>query len=582
MTKTVLDPLETSVKALSNAPSSIHIIELRFPNYRNLAPNTRLPFEFPITVLLGRNGSNKSSILHALYGCKYDHSLADFWFETEIDAIPAVRDGLKQSVTHTYVNKAGVEGECIKARAPRHKYDPDYWEAVKPSQRYGFPAGAKRVPPIDVPVFHLDFRGELPAFDKYFYFPDPAHLARRGKYARRKGRFRRGYRKQDYLRQRSKRLKNELEKDGTPLSTEELSILSYILERKYQSGTVLRHKLFHGHEGWTIVFRTPTVSGGYSDAFAGSGESAAALLVHNLISTPKGSLVLLDEPETSLHPRAQQRLLQFIAHYAVRKSLQIVMATHSIYLADKALPQAAIRVLESAKDDFIHVSTSMSASEAFHEIGSMESEKTLIVEDVRAKRIVLSTLKSVSPNSLKDIRVVVRDGGASRILRDIQAHATAGRSSIFVMFDGDYRPAIEVPDEDALPQGRHALDQLIKDLIKGPNKNGQYLDFVDAADRTRFISFFRTNVRFLPSTTPERLIWSDTAATNLLESFDAGDLPESIRVESDGKKQITALAELVAGMDADGVFQFLLAQFLRSESEERKQLEQTLRHVREA
>jgi predicted ATPase len=67
MEKSKLDELEASVRALENAASAIHVKELRFPNYRNLEPNARLPFDFPITVLLGRNGSNKSSILHAWY-----------------------------------------------------------------------------------------------------------------------------------------------------------------------------------------------------------------------------------------------------------------------------------------------------------------------------------------------------------------------------------------------------------------------------------------------------------------------------------------------------------------------------------
>jgi hypothetical protein len=293
MAKPPIDPLPKSIKALQHSQNAIHIKELRFPNYRNLEPNARLPFEFPITVLLGRNGSNKSSILHALYGCAPDRSLSDFWFETELDAIPATRDGLKQSVTHTYTNSDGVDGERIKSRAPRQQLDPDSWEAVKPTQKYGFPAKAKRFPPIDLNIVHLDFRGELPAFDKYFYFPDSAHLARRGSYDR-KQKLRRGYRKQDYLRQRSRRLRNKLRVEGTPIAEVELNILRYILERDYVSGTVLQHSLFRGHEGWTILFKTPALSGGYSDAFAGSGESAAALLVHNLMATPDNSLVLLE------------------------------------------------------------------------------------------------------------------------------------------------------------------------------------------------------------------------------------------------------------------------------------------------
>ena len=107
---------------------------------------------------------------------------------------------------------------------------------------------------------------------------------------------------------------------------------------------MLEHGLFHGHRGNTILFHSAQIGQKYSEAFAGSGESAAAMLIHQIENVVEGSLVLLDEPETSLHPRAQQRILEFLADRAAVKQLQVVIATHSYHLAD-GLPQSAIRVL---------------------------------------------------------------------------------------------------------------------------------------------------------------------------------------------------------------------------------------------
>ncbi|MFT5324884.1 MAG: hypothetical protein ACI8P0_002750, partial [Planctomycetaceae bacterium] len=380
----------------------------------------------------------------------------------------------------------------------------------------------------------------------------------------------------------SRRLKNLLLEKGEAISDAELEILRYILERDYESGTVLRHSLFRGHEGWTIQFKTPALSEGYSDAFAGSGESAAALLVHKLIATPKRSLVLLDEPETSLHPRAQRRLLEFMAHYAMEKSLQIVMATHSIYLADKELPQSAIRVLEPTSNGHIHISTSHSANEALHEIDTATFGKILIVEDERAKHIVLSALKSASTMAANEIQVVVRDGGTSRIFRDIQAYANAGRDNIFVMFDGDHRPNSELPSDAALPQGKRELNKLIREFTKGPNKSGPGLDFVNEGDQTRFVKFFRSNIRFLPGATPENLVWNEDAALRLLNQFEIDLLPMSIRDEPDGKERIKLLAAQVGGFSDEATFQFLVAQFLSRTSTEHQELDETLRYIRQA
>lgn len=572
-----LDSLAKSVQALSTKKNAIHIKSLRFPNYRGLEPNVVLPFEFPITALLGRNGTNKSSILHALYGSTRGNTIADFWFETKLDAIPATKNGLKQSVVHTYQNKHGQQVECIKARAPRQD-DPDYWEAVKPTGPYGFATGLARVSPIALTVTHLDFRGELPAFDKYFYFPDQTHLERRDKYAKIKKTFaRRTYRKQDYLRRRSQRLKSELSKSGQDLTDRELDILRYILERTYESGRLLRHNLFHGHEGYTIVFRTPALRG-YSDAFAGSGESAATLLVHKVLSAPKGSLILLDEPETSLHPRAQQRMLEFLAHEAVRNDLQIVMATHSVFLAG-GLPSSAIRVLETTASGEIHISTSCSASEAFHEIGDAPSGKTIIVEDERAKHMVVSALGAASAQAQHAIRVVVRDGGTSRIFRDLQAHANAGRTDVFIALDGDHRPSADLPPKGSLPQGERELRKLVRDYTKGPNSSGPELDFVDGSEINRYLEFLRTQLYFLPGQTPESVVWNDAVVAQLLGM---ASLPAAIRDEPDRKHALMLASHQALGLDPDTIFKVLVSKFLIRPSQDRTDLEALISTIRQA
>ena len=572
--KKSVDDLQKSVRALES--KSPYICSLRFPNYRNLQFDSELPFDFPITVLLGRNGTNKSSILHALYGSPYGHSIGDFWFETELDAIPSEQNGRKQSVVHRYCQDNGEIVECIKARASRGATDPDYWEPIVHRQVYGFPDSGTRISPIKLKVTHLDFRGELPAFDKYFYFPDPKHLEARERSAKERRELRRKYRKQDYLRRRSIPLRKAIEEKGIALTTEELEALKYILERDYVSGKVLKHSLFHGHEGWTILFRTNQFNG-YSDAFAGSGESAAALLVHNILQAPEKSLMLLDEPETSLHPRAQQRMLELIAHQAVRKSLQVVMATHSIYLA-KNLPQKAIRVLVREPDGSVTVRTDLSADEALHEIGTLPPGKTILVEDQRAKHIVVSALKLVSSHASSEFKVLVREGGTSRIYRDIQSYANGERKDVFVIFDGDHKPKKPIPKDGELPQGESDLKKLIQDLTRGNNQNGPDLDLVNADEMTRYIRFLRKSVYFLPELTPETLVWEEDAAKELLGK----ELPDEVSREQDLKQRLHLLAEEIPGFDADTVFKSLLAKLLSRESQRKRDLIEVIRQIRSA
>ncbi|MDV3349947.1 AAA family ATPase [Leptothoe sp. LEGE 181152] len=570
-----LDPLEKSIRALK--AKKIHIHSLRFPYYRNLEPNAELIFDFPITVLLGRNGTNKSSILHALYGSVRGKSIGNFWFETRMDPIQRMKNGLYQSVIHRYFDEDKDElVECLKLCYTR-RGDPEYWEPGRHVLLYGFKKSGVRVRPIRLHVRHLDFRGELPAFDKYFYFPDPKHLAERDRDRKKKidstGRIIK-YSKQDYLRSRSSKLKKEIEKSGVDLTNYELKIIRYALERNYVSGKLLKHNIFHGHEGWTILFETGDF-GGYSDAFAGSGESAATILIHNIMDAPDGSLILLDEPETSLHPRAQQRILEFIAHQAVRKSLQVVIATHSTYLAQK-LPQEAIRVLIREQEGFVVIKDSYSADEALHEVATLAPGKTILVEDERARRIVMSALELSASHTLNEFSVLVRPGGTARIYRDIQSYANSGRKDVFIIFDGDHDPQKIIPKDDALPQGKKGLEDLIKDFTFNENKKG--LSFVDVGEMTRYLSFLREQVFFLPTPTPEHLVWDEAAAAEIFGE----ELPQEILQEANLKERLRLLADKVLGFDSEVVFSILLNKFLEGDSQEKLQLLKVIQQIRKA
>ena len=44
-----------------------YIEYIDFPFYKNLIPHSKITFEFPLTVLVGKNGGGKSSTLHALF-----------------------------------------------------------------------------------------------------------------------------------------------------------------------------------------------------------------------------------------------------------------------------------------------------------------------------------------------------------------------------------------------------------------------------------------------------------------------------------------------------------------------------------
>jgi len=570
--RTLVRNLEESINALSKCREGIYIKSLRFPNYKNLEFDSEIQFHFPITVLLGRNGTNKSSILHALYGSTRGNSVAEFWFETKLDSIPEERDGRKQSIIHSYLDeKEEKVVQCIKMRAPRDG-DPDYWEPVKHTKVYGLLESGVRVSPIDIKVTHLDFRGELTAFDKYFYFPDEKHLRDRQTDRQKSQRIdkprRRKYTKQDYLRSRYGRLKNDLELNGVDLTHEELGILEHILEKKYKKGKILQHSWFHGYKGWTIVFQTDQAHGLYSDAFAGSGESSAVLLVHNILKAPPKSLILLDEPETSLHPRAQQRMLEFIADQSLKKELQVVISTHSFHFADR-LPQAAIRVLMLNNNGRVTIRSDLSAHEALHEISNSPAGKTIFVEDSRAKCIIEEILKCYPDPASQDIKVRVGSGGTGRLYLDMLTYARSDHKNIFFILDGDHQFDLHRDEisPEKLPHNPQDLKILIEKATQGKNKKGpRELKLTNSDDQRKYLEFLWKFVYFLPDLTPEHFVWNDQEVQKLLGK----DIPSTILNEENFKMRLNLVAEQRPGLDAEAVFRFLLSAILDDRSEEQQ------------
>lgn len=56
------------LKQIPNEIRKPYISYIRFPFYKKLIPDARIDFEYPITAIVGCNGSSKSSIVRAIYG----------------------------------------------------------------------------------------------------------------------------------------------------------------------------------------------------------------------------------------------------------------------------------------------------------------------------------------------------------------------------------------------------------------------------------------------------------------------------------------------------------------------------------
>lgn len=494
-----------------------YITDIHFPFYKGLVPGSKIDFKFPLTVLVGENGCGKSSVLQALENVSAGKSLSQRWFSTSVDPIP---DNARPCFWYSYYNaEAGRTVQILNTRIKKKFKDgsenPDYWEPSRPVAKYGMElfdekyantpgATGSRWNGTKRKVEYIDFREEISAFDKYFYFGIEPHKKT----------------KQEYIRQRSKnlkkaidgKLKNDLLRSIVNLIPEEVSILSDILDKQYQSVKIIEHK-FYSKWGTSVYFSQgvgdASFSGKYSEAFAGSGESAVAKLVHKIFSAQEGTLLLLDEPEVSLHPGAQKRLLNYILENVRDKGLQVVISTHSPAIVEELPPEAIVVMNQTALNKFDPI-PDVFAETAFQYIGHTNIEKPkIIVEDKTAELLVNRALDICNSKAIKSVKVVCHPGGARDLYKEAVVLSRLDATKTYLLLDGDQQK--ELPAGNAVSNSE--LDQAVLNITGIDVKD---LDFVADSgkqseqlpiEKRKFLDFLKSNCKFLPLNTPEEILW---------------------------------------------------------------------------
>jgi predicted ATP-dependent endonuclease of OLD family len=81
----------------------------------------------------------------------------------------------------------------------------------------------------------------------------------------------------------------------------------------------------------------------YSGYHQGAGETTVTELLQ--ADLPKYGLVLIDEIESSLHPRAQRRLIRDLAEQCRHREFQILLTTHSPYVLEELPLEARMKLM---------------------------------------------------------------------------------------------------------------------------------------------------------------------------------------------------------------------------------------------
>ena len=91
----------------------------------------------------------------------------------------------------------------------------------------------------------------------------------------------------------------------------------------------------------SVEIKSLSPSGPVNVVWEGFGANALIQLLLQLITADKGATVLIEEPEIHLHPKAQADLAEVLADTALAEDKQIIMTTHSEHLLSRLLTLVA-------------------------------------------------------------------------------------------------------------------------------------------------------------------------------------------------------------------------------------------------
>ena len=384
-------------------------LEVSNGKIRGITP-VNLSFQYPITAIVGENGSGKSTIL-ALVTCAF-HNFGSFCPHNR------TRIGTKQTRNYyTYGDfftfspqEEGIKSIEIKARYLSGDGAKEDKRRKKPSGKWNdYNTRPSRA------VTFLGINRILP----------PSESGPHRHYCKNFNRF-----------QLSDQDINQLK----------LS-MGKILAWSYDDIELLEYNSYRLFE----AKRNNIVYTGFN---MGAGENAVLSLLLEIVSAGRGALIVIDEIELGLHIEAQGRLIEELKSLCEKYHSQIICSTHSRDVLDRIPPEG--RLYLERMGSGLQIIPEISSQYAFGKLAGRNSDELdVFVEDVIGKSFLLYSL----PQEVRERINIIPIGSDQAVLKHIAVHYREEKHNFIAFLDGDKR----AKKKQAIEQVKKYLECRIED-----------------------------------------------------------------------------------------------------------------------
>ena len=300
-------------------------------------------------------------------------------------------------------------------------------------------------------------------------------------------------------------------------------------------------------------------------------------------------MILLDEPEVSIHPGAQEKLKEYLLEVTKRKKLQVIISSHSPILI-RDMPSEAIKLYVTNSQGRFEVKENVDYREAFYDLEDCVSDKKIIFcEDFAAKNIVEQVLKRMDKTQYFDVEF--NPGGEKTLLtKYLPTFVTHDffKERVFLVLDGDMQmnyvynaDELTVKQEKDVSYMKECVKKAygvdIQAYVDGGNGGKREDQEIDAYKE--YLKYYTDSVFYLPNQSiPEKILLESQYVKQQYPSI----VNEKVDVTNDNAKKIFAtISEADYGNEEhiNDLIQKLAYKWSMEDSSNKKKVEEIVNEI---